>query len=148
MKKMRLGLIVAVLVFSFLAGCAMPVLADGGSGIDPVDVPTLPDFLELLAGPTGWALLGAVLSSLVAKWPWYNAQGDAFKRGFILIVTMVIAIIARLAVTYIPAVFWEQTAAYWYIIGGVVAAWLGSQGWFNLKVKPQREKERIASVLE
>lgn len=157
---MRRVLVIAVVVMALIipAGCvpvdpdvsplAAPALPGAALDGDPVDVPTLPDFLEMLAGPTGWVILGAVLSSLFAKWPWYNAQGDALKRGLILGSSAVIAISARLALTYIPVTFWEQTATYWYILGGVVMTWLGSQGWFNLKVKPQREKERVERVLE
>lgn len=150
--------IAAVVVLLLLTGCvettpgvsplATPALPGAGLDGEPVDVPTLPDFLEMLAGPTGWVVLGAALSALLAKWAWYNAQGDALKRGLILGGSIVIAVVARLALTYIPAVFWEKTAAYWYIIGGVVMTWLGSQGWFTLKVKPQREKERVERVVE
>ena len=158
MKTMQGYVIVVVLGGMLLAGCG--AVTPGGSplanpavfgmelGSEPVDVPTLPNFLEMLAGPTGWVILGAVLSSLLVKWPWYNAQGDAVKRGLILGGSMVAAIGARLAITYIPAAFWEQTAAYWYIIGGIVMTWLGSQGWFKTVVQPQREKERVALVLE
>lgn len=140
----RLFVIVVVLVL-LLAGCS----SDGLSlletpAVSAVDVPTLPVFLDMLAGPTGWVILGALLSSLFAQWPWYNKQSDALKRGLVLGASIVPAIIARLLLTYVPASFWEQTAAYWYIIGGVVLTWLGSQGWFKGVVKPKQELERKA----
>ena len=154
--RMRLFVIVGALVLSFLAGCvtstpgvsplAVPALS--GGGVDPVDVPALPDFLEMLAGPTGWLILGAVLSSLLAKWAWYNTQEDALKRGLILGLTTLLAIGARLLITYVPPTFWEKTASYWFIIGGIVIQWLGSQGWFKTVIKPQREKERVWKLVE
>lgn len=154
----RILVIAGVLVLLVVAGClpvgpgvsplALPALADGAVASEPVDVPTLPAFLEMLAGPTGWALLGAMISALCANWAWYNAQSTVIKRGLILAGSAVFAIGARLLLTYIPITFWEATAAYWYILAGVVITYLGSQGWFNLKVKPEREKEREWRVLE
>lgn len=157
MKRMLVSAAVLV-VLVILAGCvpvdpdlsplAAPALAVAAMEGDPVDVPTLPDFLEMLAGPAGWVILGAVLSALVARWPWYNAQGTVFKRGFILVASAILAICARLLLTYVPVSFWGATAEYWYIIAGIVATYLGSQGWFNLKVKPDREKERVWKLVE
>jgi hypothetical protein len=157
MKKMLVVTAVLMLVFVLVSGCEatpgvspleIPGIPGGGLGSGDVDVPTLPDVLEMLAGPTGWVILGAVLSALFAKWVWYNKQGNIIKRGLILVISMGIAIIARVLVTYVPAWFWEQTAVYWYIVAGVALSWLGSQGWFSTVVKPQREKERVWRVLE
>jgi hypothetical protein len=149
--------VVSVLVLALVAGCVVtpgmspletPVAPGGGlDGGGDVDVPALPAFLEMLAGPTGWVILGALFSSLAAKWPWYNAQGDALKRGLILGVSIVMAIGARLTLTYMPAAFWEATAAYWYIIGGVVMTWLGSQAWFRAVVKPAALARKVKADL-
>ncbi|MBN2389909.1 MAG: hypothetical protein JXR84_04255 [Anaerolineae bacterium] len=106
--------------------------------IDPGTIQTLPDLLEMLAGPAGWVMLGAFFSSLLASWAWYNEQGDAVKRGIPVALAVVVSILARLLVTYVPASFWEGTAEYWYILAGIVATWLGSQGWFKAVVKPAR----------
>jgi len=144
MKRLWWGALLVVALI--LVGCTevtpgispvgMPAVGDGA--VDGVDVPTLPQFLEMLAGPTGWVVLGAFFSAVAAKWPWYNRQGDALKRGLILGGSAVVAIAARLLLTYMPASFWEKTEAYWYILGGIVLTWLGSQGWFRAVVKPAR----------
>lgn len=141
MKRYALILLILSIV---LIGCeavapgVSPVQTPGlaGGAVDPADVPTLPQFLEMLAGPAGWVLLGAAFSAQAARWPWYNQQGDSIKRGLILAGSAVVAIGARLLLTYMPATFWEQTEAYWYIVGGIVMTWLGSQGWYRAVVKP------------
>jgi len=144
---------VVVLLLVLVSGCDVipgvspletPVFP--GAGGD-VDVPTLPAFLEMLAGPTGWVILGALFSSLLAKWPWYNVQVDEIKRGLIIVVSVVAAISARLLLTYVPPVFWEATAVYWYIAGGVVLTWLGSQGWYRGVVKPAAMAQKIKESL-
>ncbi len=156
MKTKTWLVIAAVLVLSVLAGCvvtepgvsplATPLPLDGGGGGD-VDVPALPAFLEMLAGPAGWAVLGALFSSVAAKWPWYNAQSTEIKRALILAVSIVLAIGARVTLTYMPSTFWEATAAYWYIIGGVVMTWLGSQAWFRAVVKPAALAKEVKDEL-
>lgn len=146
------------MVLLLLVGCitpdpgasplALPASPDFLSDVPDPDVPTLPAFLEMLAGPTGWVIVGAVLSALLATWPWYNAQGPALKRGLILGLSAFFAVGARLLITYVPPSFWEGTAAYWYIVAGIIMQWIGSQGWFKMAVKPQREEEHEWRVLE
>jgi len=141
----RIALFVAVmLLLVMVSGCEVapgvspletPLPPDGG-GTGGVDVPTLPSFLEMLAGPAGWAMLGALFSSLLAKAAWYNALSADLKRGLIIGASVLAAVAARLLLTYMPASFWEATATYWYIVGGVVMTWLGSQGWYRAVVKP------------
>lgn len=105
-----------------------------------LEVPTLPAFLEMLAGPVGWVILGALFSDLCSKWAWYNTQNDFLKRGLILAGSVVVAVVARVALTYVPVSFWDATAEYWYILAGVVITYLGSQGWFQGVVKPARSR--------
>lgn len=104
----------------------------------PDDVPTLPDFLEAIAGPTGWIILGALFSTLFASWNWYNQQTSAIKRGLPVVSAIVVSVLARVLLTYIPLKFWGDTAEYWYIIAGALLTWAGSQGWFAAVVKPNR----------
>jgi len=147
-KGLRVCIIVAV-----LAVLTMRLVSAQGPGESPVPTPTLtptvepidpgtitsfPDFLEVLAGPAGWAMLGAVFSSLLAGWGWYNAQGETIKRGLPVALAVVVSVGARLLLKVVPAMFWEETADYWYILAGVAATWLGSQGWFKAVVKPAR----------
>lgn len=145
MKRLWLGALLVVAMI--LAGCMevvpgispveVPAPIDGSvKVVDGVEVPELPAFLEMLAGPTGWVILGALFSSLLAKMQWYNALSTDLKRGLIVGASVLAAIAARLVLTYTPPAFWEATAAYWYIIGGVVMTWLGSQAWFRAVVKP------------
>jgi len=132
--------IVAVVVLALVI--ARGAMAQGGMPpeVEPGDVPELPSFLELLAGPAGWVILGGFFSALLARWPWYNAQGDAVKRGLPIAFAIGAAIGARLLLTYVPDSFWEATAAYWYIIAGSLMTWLGTQGWFQAVVRPNRRQ--------
>lgn len=149
---MRRIVVLLAVVLLLLVGCVTP--DPGVSPVatpsypldvppDPGNVPTLPDFLEMLSGPAGWVLLGAVISQLFVKWPWYNMQPGEIKRGLIILASIVCAVGARLLLTYVPASFWQQTAAYWYIVAGVILTWLGSQGWYQGVVKPSRERELL-----
>jgi hypothetical protein len=115
-----------------------PSAEPGPTPPSPDDIPTLPDILETIAGPTGWVILGAVFSTLFASWKWYNQQSSAIKRGMPVVAAIVVSIIARVLLTYIPTNFWGDTAEYWYIIAGALLTWLGSQGWFAAVVKPNR----------
>lgn len=132
----RIGLILALLlVFVAVAGVAAQ---DDTPPVDPGQVPTLPAFLELLAGPAGWVALGAFCSALLAQWPWYNTQGPGLKRALPMALAVAIALASRLLLTYVPANFWDQTAVYWYIVAGSLMTWLGTQGWFQAVIKPNR----------
>ncbi|MBN2391746.1 MAG: hypothetical protein JXR84_13555 [Anaerolineae bacterium] len=153
MKRIA-ALFVAVVLLLVLVGCEVmpgispletPVLPGGGGG--DVDVPTLPAFLEILASPTGWVILGALFSSLLARAAWYNTLSADVKRGLILVSSVLAAVGARLLLTYMPPLFWEATAAYWYIVGGVVMTWLGSQGWYRAVVKPAELAEKTKKAL-
>lgn len=155
MKRVLL-FVTAVLLLALVSGCEVtpgvspletPLPPDGG-GSSGVDVPTLPSFLEMLAGPAGWAILGALFSSLLAKAKWYGVLSADLKRGLILGASALAAIAARLLLTYMPASFWEQTATYWYIIGGVVMTYLGSQGWYRAVVKPAALAKEVKDDLK
>lgn len=104
----------------------------------PEEIPTLPDFLEAIAGPIGWVVLGALFSTILAGWEWYNRQTSAIKRGLPVVAAIMVSVFARVLLTYIPMEFWGETAEYWYIVAGAVLTWIGSQGWFAAVVKPNR----------
>lgn len=150
MKCLQLVLISVLVMLVICTGAA---LAQGASGDSPLptptptvnpippdvgDIPTLPDFLDMLAGPTGWVVLGALFSALLAKWPWYNTQPDGVKKFMPIALSIVVASLAQLLLQIVPVEFWGMTADYWLIAAGIVLTWLGSQGWFQAVVKPNR----------
>jgi hypothetical protein len=146
-KIRRKVLIVAVLVVSAAAGALVPAAAQGEppQPVDPGQIPTLPDFLEMLAGPAGWVMLGMLASMLLKRWAWYNEQSSEIKRGLPVVAAALLSIIARLVITYVPADFWIIVGPYWVIIAGTFSTWIGSQLWYHLAVRPKGEqKEDVA----
>lgn len=153
MKKSLLGILVLVFVVAVgvsgvaaQAGAgdspiATPTAVSGGQPpvvIDPESIPELPGLLALLAGPQGWVMLGVLLSLLLAKWPWYNAQVSNVKQGVFLALTAGVSLVAYLLVTYVPVAFWAASAPFWTIIAGVVMTWMGGSGTYLLGVKPYK----------
>jgi hypothetical protein len=118
--------------------------------IDPGQIPALPDFLEILAGPTGWVMLGVLASMRLARWPWYNNQPSEIKRVLPVVAAAIVAIIARVLVTYVPESFWIAIGPYWLIIAGTIATWVGTQVWYQISVRPrkQEQEEREYKVIE
>lgn len=107
--------------------------------IDPGDIPELPALLQVLAGPQGWVILGVLVSMLLAKWAWYNAQASQLKQGIFLGMVATLSTLAYVMVTYIPATFWQATAPIWTIVAGITITWLGGNSWYALVVKNQRK---------
>jgi hypothetical protein len=99
---------------------------------------TIPDFLSVLASPTGWLALGALLSVAFANWKWYNQQSGWIKRGFPFLGSFLISAIAQVLLTYVPPSFWDILAPYFNIIAPTLWTWLGTQGWFQGVIKPNR----------
>lgn len=137
MKLSTRVIMILVLVVSVLAGLLAPrVLAqEPVEPIDPEQVQALPDFLELLAGPVGWVLLGALVSMALARWSWYNVQPHEIKTVLPILIAALLSIGARLLLVYVPVQVWEVLEPYWFIIAGTVMTWLGSQGWYQLAVR-------------
>lgn len=112
---------------------------------DIVEPQPLPEFLDLLAGPTGWIVVGTLASMALATWPWYQAQLSAVKKALPVVIAVVVAIGARLLLVYVPAAVWAVLAPYWYIIAGATVTWLSSQAWYQLAVK--RRSPRTFMIL-
>ena len=139
--KLWTGVLVLVGIL-VLFGCApvgagnsqiAPPPGNGGGLVAPDEVPELPNFLEVVAGPAGWVAVGVLVSMLLARWDWYNAQPSAVKQALPVAISAGVSIVARLLLTYVPPAFWIASAPYWYIIAGTVMTWLGSQGWYGLQ---------------
>jgi len=107
--------------------------------VDPGDIPELPALLQVLAGPQGWVILGVLVSMLLAKWAWYNAQSSELKQGIFIGMVAALAILAYVLVTYIPVAFWQASAPIWTIVAGIAMTWLGGNSWYALVVKQQRK---------
>jgi hypothetical protein len=107
--------------------------------IPPVAVPTLPGWLEMLAGPPGWLMLGILFSVILERWVWYNERPAWLKRGLPVLLAIIASVIARLVLTYLPAAWFEFFAPYWFIIAGAFITWLGSEMRYLLKVKGRNQ---------
>lgn len=83
-------------------------------------------------------VIGAALSMYLARCSWYQAQVDEVKRLLAYGMTAVVAILAYIAVTYVPAMVWGALSPYWVILVFTAFAIFGNQGWFQLAIKTAR----------
>jgi len=108
----------------------------------PVPPPPLNATVAKLAGAGGALLWGILLSQGLRKWKWFNAQTDEFKTYSVPVAALVLAIMAQVAVQYVPAAFWNATEPYWQTIAGAVSAWIGANFWHQLqkaRVQPEAQ---------
>jgi len=84
---------------------------------------TLNDFLVWLTA--GGA--GIVLAFVLERIPAFQALTSAAKSWLTLALTVVIALAAWAALTYIPPELMAQVAPIFTVVAGVVVAWLGTQ---------------------
>ena len=146
------------LALALMSGCApIPAgVADSpieppGSPVEPPapvapgDVPALPEFLEMLAGPAGWVALGVFLSALLARWPWFSALPGDVKSLVVPAASALLSIGARSLLMFVHEDVWTGLAPFWFIVAGTVGVWLSSQGRFFLmrSVSDSREVVRL-----
>ena len=131
-------------ILLFISAGSVAAQAGGGESpqtpappapVDPGNIPSLPDFLEQMAGPGGWLALGALASMLLSKWDWYNAQPSEIKRAIPIGLAAVGSMTARALATFVPAEFWAAIGPYWLVIAGTVTTWIGSQAWYHVGVR-------------
>lgn len=110
-----------------------PVPGDVPPVIDPGDVSELPDILSMLAGPAGWISIGVIVSTLFAKWPWYNSLASGqVKHGLFVGTVAGVSIVAYILITYVPASVWEALRPFWMIIAGTAMSWASGTNWHKL----------------
>ena len=130
--------VLAVVALSAVVGT---VLAQGGTDpipANPGEIPELPAFLKQLAGPGGPLVIGVLISILAVKWPWFQKQGSDVKWLLAVGISVVVAVVAQLLLTYVPGQVWEEVAPYWTIVAAAVLAWAGNQAWYQVAVKPHK----------
>lgn len=89
---------VFTLLLCALAGLAVPALAqDGTTTAPPVDLPSLLTWIAAGGGAM------AVVSWLCNRWPWFLGQEGDKKSLLILGFSLIVAIIAKLLLTFLPA---------------------------------------------
>jgi len=137
--------VLAVVALSAVVGTALAQEGDNPIPASPGEIPELPAFLAKLAGPGGPLVIGALVSILAVKWPWFQRQGSDVKWLLAVGLSVVIAVAAQLLLTYVPVTVWEQVAPYWTILAAAVLAWAGNQAWYQVAIKPHK---RDWSVLD
>lgn len=157
MKKRAVLSMVLVVLFLSLAGCedlpeppsplptprpesfsvSVETPADTPPMEDP-DVPSLTAALTMLATGLGAFSAGGVVSYLLNKWPWYCRQARELKHSLVVGLAVLLSILARLALEFVPAQVWVVIEPYWQIAAGAVMLYFGSQvtyTWQKLRSK-------------
>lgn len=91
----------------------------------------LQQFLTWLATAGGYS---AALAFISERLPWFQTLSPQNKQLFHLVGSLVIALGAYAALTYLPPATLAALKPYFVIVSGVVGTWMGNQ--FAHKVDP------------
>jgi len=113
-------LVAAVLVAAVLA---LPVMAQGLEQEAPV-VPSLVEVLAMLAQGLG---TGAILAFLFENFGWFQRLEGQAKWWFVFGVSIVLPLLAQVALQFVPADVWAMLEPYWKALALGFLSWAGSQ---------------------
>lgn len=135
--KVRVGLI-AVFVIALSLMFAPPALAADGE-----------DYGDVF-GFLGWVARGAaggvILSVLGTKSEWYKALPSNAKLAIMIGISVILPILARVALDLVPISFWEAIQPYWRVaVDGLLFMFAGSQIYYRT-IGEGREAGVIALV--
>lgn len=86
---------------------------------------SLVQVLTLLAQGVG---VGATLSFLFEHIKWFQAQTPELKWWIVLGLSLLLPVLAQVAVSFIPDTFWEAIEPFWQALVAGFLIWAGSQG--------------------
>lgn len=84
----------------------------------------LQEFLLWMAGGLGASF---IVSYLAERWEWFQTLSKDAKQLYSTVASAVLAILAYVTYTYVPAEVWVVLSPYWQIIVGVVTVNYGTQ---------------------
>lgn len=122
MKIQQLALMIALVLI--LSALVLPVAAQGGTVLPN---PTNFDMVQFLV----WICVGggatAVFAFVAERIPWFQRQPSTTKSYIALGATLVISLLAKAVLTYVPPDFWVQNQEWFIVIAGVISAWITGQ---------------------
>jgi hypothetical protein len=88
------------------------------------DVPGLVEVVTLLAQGLG---TGFVLAFLFERFSWFQNMSPTTKWWVVFICSLVLPVLAQIALDYVPPEVWARLEPYWRALAGGFIAWAGSQ---------------------
>ena len=115
--------------------CVLAVASILAGGQQPVGLH------QTLQAVAGMVLTGALVSSLLEKFPWFQALARGAKETVVALFTFGSPIAAQLVLDMVPASVFAALDRYWILVALGAVGWLGSQGWhaiFNSRLSEER----------
>lgn len=91
------------------------------------EIPTVVEFLEMLSGPAGWAILGVFFSTIFEKWMWFTEQESQIKQIIVVASSVVVSMLSYVLLNHVPAEVMQAIAPYFIILYGIIGTWTSSQ---------------------
>ena len=123
MGRLRRFVMFVVVVVMVLLAVALPVMAQGLEQEAPV-VPSLVEVLAMLAQGLG---TGAILAFLFENFGWFQRLEGQAKWWFVFGVSIVLPLLAQVALQFAPAEVWAMLEPYWKALALGFLSWAGSQ---------------------
>ena len=136
-RKMFMVLfVITVLVIFAAAIAAIPAQAMGAKmplADEPVTGITSSALFSWLLGSGGLIL---ILSWLVERWAWYQAQNPDWKKVLFILGVVVLGSVVHALQLYVPAAIWALIDPWFQFISGLVILGAGAMGLHQL-TKPE-----------
>ena len=92
-----------------------------------MDIPTVQEFLEMLTGPVGWAMLATFFSVMYEKMSWFQKLAANWKQIIMIASSVLVSAVSYVLMTYVPTDVFALIAPYWLILYGTIGTWTSSQ---------------------
>ncbi len=122
-RVMRIVLVVMTVALALAAG-VLVARADDGTAQLATQPPTLVNVLTMLASGVG---VGAVISFLFAKIPWFGTLSSSAKTWIVFGISIGLPVAATAALQFVPAEVWAKLEPYWQAVATGFLIWAGSQ---------------------
>ena len=121
-SRVRFLLISLVILALFVI--ALPAAAQGAEPPAPPPVPSLVEFLKLLASGI---IVGPAIAFLFERFKWFQNLSSDGRFWVVLALSVGLPMIGTVLLQFVPADVWAQLEPYWAALATGVMIWVGSQ---------------------
>lgn len=103
-------------------------------------IPSFVDVVRLLAAGGG---IGAVLSFLLERVPWFQRLGSQARYWLILGVCIGLPVVATILLQFVPESAWKAMEPIWNAVAAGFVVWISSQAFHGSEKRATAREQRM-----